>query len=661
MKIRCPQNLALFCSLLTTAVITTEAIPDMTGAFRETPIPMYKQQIELKFSSEQSAKQARLRIAPVYDGHDVAITCRWDDANDQTTTAHKLMAQRGIKGTYYLNSNWQSDLHRDDDYTLQALQLLGDGQSIGGHSMTHPYITYLNRNRMFEEMLEVRIEWEARLNTAINSYTYSYVDIRNDVEGDAVHADTLRCLQRAGYQGIAEFAGHADRVASDLAFSTILAPENSPYDQWRYSLDWALTDAHRIARRNAVSNSMHSWYGTSMLPFGWDVLEKRLDDLQAVPDAWHCNQNEFAAYWQQSEHSKLRIKREGATVKLSITRPSMSWLNDPIPLSLLLEGVDPSQLTAITGADVQRHGNILNVPHSDEHRMPQLIGAIHNDANDTDIRYRVDDPDFPGLHAILYRSDGQLQLQIINQSAYPVSNLRAQYRLPLMHPQGVIARSLPDLGLERQCRQRLPLSNDPQRDPADSFGEAFYAVQLEFMWGDVPSRLYVTCRTEPIEDSSLPTGRFQVMGPFAPDQFDFRLFEQCKTADAMSNAMGVPWENRSTDLRVDPQWVHPEVIITSGTWRNLSSGIYILRGTVTSPVRREVKISGFPGTVKRVLLNGQLISNMQGKLKVGANELMLVYHFEPTARSSAHLGCFLRICDTQGHRIRDIQYSKEPL
>ncbi len=661
MKIRYPQQLALFCSLLTTAWITTEAMSDMTGAFRETPVPMYKQQLELKFNSEQAAKQANLRIAPVYDGHAVAITCRWDDSNYQNTTAHKLMAQRGIKGTYYLNSNWQCDLHRDDDYTPEALQLLGDGQTIGGHSMTHPYITYLNRNRMFEEMLGVRIELEARLNTAVNSYTYSYVDIRNDVEGDAVHADTLRCLQRAGYQGIAEFAGHADRVDSGLAFSTILAPENSPYDQWRYSLDWALTDAHRIARRNAVSNSMHSWYGTHLLPFGWDVLEKRLDDLKAVPDAWHCNQNQFAAYWQQSEHTKLSIKREGANLKISITRPSLSWLNDPIPLSLLLEGADPSALTAISGADVHRHGTVLNVPHSGEHRMPQLVGAIHNEANDTDINYRVDDPDFPGLHAILYRSDGQLQLQIINQSAYSVRNLRAQYRLPLLHPQGVIAKTLPDLGLETQYRQKLPIPNDPQREPEDAFGEAYYAVQLDFLWGDVPSRLYITCRTELAEDSSLPNGRFHVMGPFSPDQYDDNLFDRCTTAEAISDAMGMPWENRSSDLRINPQWVHPEVVVTSGTWRNLSSGIYILRGTVTSPVSRDVKISGFPRTIKKVLLNGQLLSDLQGNLKAGANELILVYHFEPTAGSPAHLGCFLRICDTQGRRIRDIQYSKEPL
>lgn len=653
--------LALVSGVLFTATIVTEAAVTMPSISREYPIPLYNQHVTLHFTTEQAAQQAKLSIAPVYNGHSVAITCRWDDANDQNTTAHRLMAQRGLKGSYYLNSNWQCDLHRDDDYAPQAMLLLKDGQSIGGHAMSHPYITYLSRNRMFEEMLGVRIEWEARCNTAINSYTFSYVDIRNVLEGDTVHADVMRCLMRSGYQGIAEFAGHADLLDSGLAFSTILAPENSPYDEWKRFLDWSLQDGNRISKRRALSNSMHAWYGTPLLPYGWDELEKRLDAMQAVPDAWNCNQNEFAAYWQQSEHSKLSVHREGATLKLAITRPSLTWLNDPIPLTVLLNGVAPEALLSTDGADVQRHGAVLNLPHSAEQRMPMLVGAIDNEANDTDIRFHVDDADFPGLHALLYRKSGQLRLQIDNQSGQPISHAVIQYRLPLIHPEGVVQRPIPDISVITQFQDTLRLQLDKLRDTSDAYGQAYYAAQIDFLWGETPSRLYVTCRTEPLGDASLPSGRFQVMGPIAPDSFSYSAFDECvKTPRPITELTGKPWQNSSPDIRVNPSWVHPEVVTTSGSWRNLSSSLYILRSRVYSPVAQSVRLIGVPGMFKRILLNGLLVTDLQGDLNAGANELILVYHFDQTAGSPAHLGSFIRLCDVKtGKRLKNIRYEKE--
>ena len=67
----------------------------------------------------------------------------------------------------------------------------------------HPFITYVNRNRMFEEVARVRAEWEAEADTQVVSYAFSSSDFRNPFEGNVVHADVTHALERAGYYHIA--------------------------------------------------------------------------------------------------------------------------------------------------------------------------------------------------------------------------------------------------------------------------------------------------------------------------------------------------------------------------------------------------------------------------------------------------------------------------
>ncbi len=632
----------------------------MTPSVRQISVPMYRQQLICRFDSPESAKRASFRMAPLPDGRQVAITCRWDDANMGNVTAHRLMADRGIRGTYYLNSNWECDLHYRDDYRPTARGLLADGHTIGGHSMTHPYITYCHRNRMFQEMLNVRIEWEAELDAPVSSYTFSYIDIRNEMEGDAVHADALECLRRAGYQGIAEFAGHADRVPSDLAFSRILPPENAPYDEWSRALNWALNDPQRIARGDAISNSMHAWYGTDWLPFGWDVLEARLDALRAVPNAWHCNQNEYAAYWQQARLSRVQCRRDGATVHITLTRPIMAWLNDSIPLSLQLDGVPPERLTAVEGPGVTREGACIHVPHALDQRMPQRIGVVHNSANDSDIRYRTEDPDFPGLRANLHYEYGALCLQIDNHSDRPLRGVSAQYRLPLMHTPGVIRRLYHPIpvGARRQYRLRVPL--DPARDVAFQYGSAYYAVQLDFQWGDMPARLYVTCQTPPQPVPSLPAGRCRVLGPVDPDSLMWEQLDQGPvTAESIASQLKRTWADDASVGITPPGWGHPEVICTTGDWRQLVSPVYFIHARVLSPHNQPVRVDGDRAHMRRIWLNGAPLTDGVGALRSGPNDLLVAYHAGERAGMPAHWGCFLRLSDPQTGRRLDVTYTPD--
>ncbi len=644
------------------ALTALPAIPEanMTPSVYKDPVPMYRQELSCRFDSPESAARALFRVAALPGGRAVAVTGRWDDANAGNVTAHRLMADRGLRATCYLNSNWECDLHYPDDYRPTARGLLADGHSIGGHSMTHPYITYLHRNRMFQEMMQVRIEWEAELDTPVNSYTFSYIDIRNDIEGDTVHADALECLRRAGYQGIAEFAGHADRVPSELAFSRILPPENASHDEWSRALRWAQTDPERIARGDAISNSMHAWYGSDWLPYGWDVLEARLDALKAVPDAWFCCQNEFAAYWQQARWSRIRYRRDGAMLHVTLSRPTVDWLNDSIPLTLLLDGVSPERLLEIKGADVCREGAPVKVPHAPDQRMPLRIGVIHNSANDSDIRYRQDDPDFPGLHASLHVVGETLSLQIRNDSAHALHSLSAQYRLPLMHAAGVVRRtyrSIPS-GANRNYTLAVPL--DPARDVSVRYGSAYYAVQLDFQWGDVPARLYVTCQVPPSNDPSLPAGRCHVLGPVDPEGVPWDAWDMDPmTPEALAERLARTWRRDTSSGITPPAWGHPEVVCTTGDWRQLTSPAFFIHARVNSPRRQRVQVGGDAARFQRIWLNGQRLPDKQGALRAGVNDLIVAYHVAGPMGTPAHWGGFLRLCDPQTGRRLDVTYDTE--
>ena len=101
-------------------------------AVNEYNVQFYSQQVKVTFTSEQAAKKASLRIAPLFEGCLWSMGSRWDDNNGGDLLMRDCLARHGHHGTYYLNG-----LYRDwPDATPTCnsafvKDLLRTGDSIG--------------------------------------------------------------------------------------------------------------------------------------------------------------------------------------------------------------------------------------------------------------------------------------------------------------------------------------------------------------------------------------------------------------------------------------------------------------------------------------------------------------------------------------------------
>ena len=387
------------------------------------------------------------------------------------------------------------------DYAPIAKELLAGGNSVGGHSMTHPYLTYFHSNRMFAEMAGVRIDWEAALDIPVTSYAYSFVDVRPEPEGREVMIRTLETLNRAGFYHVATFDFFAD-IELGLEYSPIMPPENSPLDVFKQAVDWAYGDPKLTQRYPMISNSMHAWYDTARLSYGYDELRKRFAILNALDDTWHCNQNQYAAYRRQFRVARvLEVERNGRSVNIVLERPELQELNDETPLTLAIRGVSADKLESVdcTSAEVKlslrelADRTLFHVYHNRDQRLPVKIGHVANPNNKQDAAEVKSDPDFPELEGLLSKKGDSLILFLRNGSSDAVKNLRIHWRVPI----GWEVQNPLEQPIDCKPGETLRLSRKlvPVGEPLMRFGKAHFAVQMDFEMGDQTGRIHFTCQS----------------------------------------------------------------------------------------------------------------------------------------------------------------------
>jgi predicted amidohydrolase len=639
-------------------------------------VPMRKRSVTMIFRSPEAARRAAVGIAPLHDGHAIAVSCRWDDNSDNNVHARRIMESAGIRGTWYLNGN-RASFDAAADYRPTARALLRGGNSVGGHSLTHPYFSAINRNRMFREVAAGRIEWEADLDTPVNSYAFSYVDYGRTPDGQVVQADAIRCLLRAGYLHVAEFKGFDETVPSDLAFSPIMPPENADLVTFGTAVQWALGSREVRAKCPMISNSMHAWYGSAALPqYGWDELERRLDLLKAIPDAWHCNQNEYAAYMWLRRLSRLgRPRVSGNVLRMTLAEPTSDVVNHDLSLTLEIAGVGPDDIETarcdglpVRVSDRSRPDRTLMqlVPMPGD-SPPTVIGRVECGEDTRVLASGFEDTDFPGIRAALKYDGKRLRLFLRNGSAHAIGDVRLTWRLPLAFSEGVVRHAVGSVSPGRTA-QRVMAPSAGDGDPKLRVGEAYFVAQLDFRWQGEAARLYVTCTHDMGEDRSFPHGAFRVIGPLAanqitPDRLEpiFTRSEALPEAVLLSDGMTHRWRDNCRDGHVPDTHLDCEIIRTSGGWRDTTSRPYLLAAQIRSEIDQSARILCHSEDLRRVFLNGQTVSPSGTlHLRAGLNALVIAYHFDKVTGSHRHAGAFLRLTDPSGNRLTNIQYEPPP-
>ncbi|MBK1877201.1 polysaccharide deacetylase family protein [Pelagicoccus mobilis] len=638
--------------------------------------PKYAQEVAVEYAKKADAVNASIELTPLYQGKVRAISCRWDDNSYSNMPVRELLDEYGVKATWYLNSNSIFYLN-GSDYRPTAKGLLENGHSIGGHGYNHPYIGYTNRNRMFREMAEVRIEWESELDIGLNSYAFSFVNFKNVLEGPLNQQDIIRCLERAGFYHSATFKHFDDQQPSDLLLSIIMPPENQTFEDFKKAVDWAMSDPLLMERFLCVSHSMHAWYGTPAVHYGLDELRKRVEYLNSFQNNWQCNQNEYAAYRYQALHTTFeKRKRKGKKVTFSLDRPEVSYLNDDIPLTLELEGVSTEGIVSVTveGQNYEVYesfdGRVLvDLPHGAGRAMPLRVGHIDNEGNVSDLAEAVSDADFPNTKALLSFDGKSLRLQFDASKNGSLSDVKIAYRLPLAWEEGLEIRDVAELD-----DGRFDLSWKPGlRVGANKYmgGKHYFVAQIDFKKDGAPSRLFATCSWEQSFSESYPRDHFLVVGPFDTRQLDIEGLGQ-----AVGETGGRPpveivfkdgarrsWKLAGGSERVAADHFDPEIVPTSADWYlGGDPRGFILYSTVESSEQVDARLVCDIKSVKAIFLNGKKVNASSLDLKKGSNQLVIVHEHDQFDGSGEHAGAFLRLVSRKsGKRLDDVRYLRPSL
>jgi len=631
-------------------------------------IQMYRQEFTVTFRTEEAARKAAVELAPLYNDYAWATSSRWDDNNRANTKMHDVLQKHGYRATFYLNSV----RNRGIDFSTTGKELLRGGNSIGGHGLTHPILSYVNCCRLFEEVARNRVEWEAEADTPVTCYAFAYCNFRNSMTGNEGQLNLNRALRRAGFYLSAE-RQYNDNLFTDTIGLLLLPGDGADIDDYMHR---ALNDEAAHREFPMLSHSMHVWYTT---PEGWAKFEGQLDKYGHNPDWWYCNHNQYAAYRYQFLHTEMASPlREEKTLRVRIQRPLMLDLNDPTPLTFRVKNVARADVTAVRSdaadcvpSDRKTDAFLFHVFHDRTMSLPGRIGLVSNAENRPAMKDGDEDVDFPGLKALLSLDSEGLHLALRNQTDTPLSNVRITYRLPLTWEDDLVPRTVVENIRPGASWNGILKPSSLATDYKYTAGTAYYQAQIDFVRGTEAGRLHLDCHVKGAteRDPSYPQGGFARLG-LVPDgdmslnkvASDIRRDGFLKGPWPLKDGKRLSW-TVTGDTPFDDPFLDPEMIRTTGAFSCKESGYYVLQSRVHSELEEPVGFMHGPDTIQRVFLNGTDVTHRQSRLLRGENRLVVLYHtlFTPQRRFSnfngEHGGCFLRLVKPgTRERITDLRF-----
>jgi peptidoglycan/xylan/chitin deacetylase (PgdA/CDA1 family) len=662
--------------------------PDLLG-----PVQMgsYTQTIVVRFRSEAEASRARLTIAPLYHDLRQAVSTRMDDSTLNDLVVPVVMARYGQKGTFYLNrlESWYQDspetgitMPRDPAREIPP-RLLSGGNSIGGHTLSHEYLPSLSKNDAFREIMGNRVALEAQAGIQVNSFVYPFVAFHEgDLRGGRDRLDLEEMLRRSGYYQLAEHRYNAARDSGlqDAVFIT-LDNENGG---GAYS-EAALTRERPADERPLFLVTMHAWVRNWGAP-DFPKLAAIYARCSGRPDWWYCNQNQYAAYRYQALHSRLSATAERAALRAVLVRPDPLDLGDWVPLTLRVERVAREAVVSVEcpGADAApldlAGGFAFDLFH--DHGRGAIAACAESDNPGNVDKLGEAKPGPEGLSALLHRGSGALKLYLRNDGPQPLRDLRVVFRLPLRWQGGVIRGTLPKLASGAADTLEVALAERADPDHYKD-GPEYDVAQVDFI-GARRARLYATCESPGAEPAAyFARGGFWFLGPLAGDEADFDPLTFSKPIlDGAAPASGyeVHWSGRLAWRTLEPSRssiLDPDIIPTTGkpnipkayvgdrsVYFPHANAQYILWGRIVSPDSRTVRAVFRGDCVRRLTLNGRAVDGGELRLEKGGNDVRILYapaQGEGASFNESNYGCYFRLEDGQGGRVRDVRFERPPL
>jgi hypothetical protein len=457
---------------------------------------MYQQTLRLRFASPAEAKQARIRIAPVYDDREWALSARWDDCNANSLIMREHMAKFGIKGTFYLTGTDPKGQFGEQF----ARELQRDGCSIGGHSMTHPDLTTLSPNAIWHEIVANRVEREAQTDTLINSFAFPYGQFRS-AKNPQAQQDITEALDRAGYFHCVyqEFLKDNPFLKPEewsTGWQVVPGDKVVEPDQFQASLDRVLRakEANQVLS-HCIFLGVHAWQqGDEWAKF--DAVLATLNNRSW----WMCNQTEWAAYARQVRETELHVSEAGPKdriVECVLGRPLAAELGAAVPLTLAVEGAVPQAAQCDEGSvTLEQRGDtaVLNLPPRKEWPLPAKIDQVAVTPNAAEA---VTPAKFPFLHLKVHLrlQDPRPTLGLTWEPAPDLTGASVSFRLPPRYRHSGFSGGPTDGPVLRDRGMACPLEERPNVERYRTGPETF-VIELNFATRSGVGRAYVTFQTD---------------------------------------------------------------------------------------------------------------------------------------------------------------------
>jgi hypothetical protein len=472
--------------LLACAALAAQTLP---------PLRTYSQQIAVEYATADDAGRATVGFAPVYDGREWAFSARWDDCNPNSLQMRQHMAKFGLKGTFYLTQNDKKNSFGPDF----CKELMREGFSIGGHTMTHPKLPELKAGAIWWELLANRVAREDDTETTLNSLAFSYGQFRSkNPEAFQMISEAVR---RAGYHHCvySEFVRSNSNLApGEFSTGCQVVPGdrvvNAQAFQEQLAKPMKWPETYRQLS-HCIFLGVHPWQTGEE----WNKLDAVFQTITAKSEWWYCNQTEWAAYSRQVTRSELKTETTSAAATMRhymLTRPTPGELGASVPLTCVIGKANVKGLK-VDGQPVsfEKRGAtvVVNLPHGQGQVLPQRISHIEVPATAQTLEKNLQCADFPDMKGLLVADPAQRKasLTLAAPAAGELRDLHIRFRLPLQYEPGIVIQTVKNIkaGTQQTVEIVLPATK------TEAFweeGPQYWVAEIDFTGPTGSGRLFVT-------------------------------------------------------------------------------------------------------------------------------------------------------------------------
>ena len=617
----------------------------------------YQQVIDINAAHPFDFSKLKITLPKLYDDAQLALMWRWDDNEQEGRIYFKeLLAHYGLKATWYVNDIDASLNEHDTD------QLLQNGQEMGGHTLSHFFLPYQNKNRIFREMLELKVKRESLSNKLINSFAFPF-EVFQSPEGLVLEKDLYALLGRSAHIHVPSTTFMRNQF-SELTFNYSISGN---HQEIKNILSEFKKNYHHDYAIPAISINVLRRYDNAQEWQKWGLILKELTQLK---DLWAPTLNQFAAYRIEQKKTKISLSvTDKKTAHIILNRPRSIDLNNLNPLTLKILGISKDNKISFSIAGKQlkaRQKNehiIINVPHDDNNQIPSAIDLIKNEKSLKDFETEPHSEKFPQLPALLSCNNDKIKLELVNYSGRELKNLTITYRFPLAYSPGILRKEINQLDPYVVYQDEIKL-HTKSTDSQYFLGNHYFVGQLDFSFKNIQYRIYTDCSFDNLKlDPSYPLGGVSIMGPISSTVMTVHEILQKIRTEKMNINYDLTWTDFPGKWKLQEKihqepYMAPNVIKTLGEWKqDYRGGSYLLKTEVLSEQEQLVRFKFTKKAVRYIFLNGKETDLSQVKLMKGKNHLFILYNNEKLGVHPERTGIFFQIQNIKtGERIKNITF-----